>query len=288
MSRRDLALAVFVAVVWGFAFPVAKGAVVDIPPLLFASLRFAVIAALALVLPRTRLPWRWLLGYGFAWGTVQFGGLFLALSFGLPAGLTSIVLQSQLVFTLAFAVVLRLEAPAIRHLWTIGLATVGLVVIGTAQDHRAPLAGFVAGVCAAAGWAAANVLTRRLAQQQIRVDTAGFLARVSIIPAISLFALSLVVDGRDGVVALATHLDVRTAAALAYQSVLAVGAAGLTWNRLLRRYSPSTIAPFSLLVPVVALVAGRVVFGETISARQALGTAMLLAGLVDNLLVPPR
>lgn len=282
MPRRDLVVAVLVALIWGLNFVVVKWGLHDVPPLLFAALRFAAVAVLAPLLPRPKAPWRLLLGYGVAWGTVQFGGLFLALGFGLSAGMASVVAQSQVVFTLLFALGLRLEAPRARHLWTIGLAFAGLVVIGTGHDDHVPLAGFAAATFAAAGWAGANVLARKLTERNVRVDDASFLAWVSVVPAVTLLTMSLALEGRAGIAMLAARFTTRTAIVLVYQSVLALAVGGWMWNALLRRHAASTVAPFSLLVPVIGLAAGHVAFGESIASRQWLGSGLLLAGLVAN------
>jgi O-acetylserine/cysteine efflux transporter len=284
MSRRDLALATAVAVVWGLSFIVVKWGLSDIPPLLFASLRFGALAVLAPLLPRPAVPAPWLLLYGFSWGTVQFGGLFLALAFGLPAGAASIVAQSQLLFTLLFALALRLEPPSPRHVVTVGLAASGLAVIGAQHGDRLPLPGLVAILCGAAGWGGGNVLARRLAQRGFRADTIGFLAWASVVPAASLLALSLVLEGPAEILVLVSHFSLRTGLVLVYQSSLSLAGGAIAWNVLLRRYPPSTVAPFSLLVPVVGLTASHVVFGETISGPEWLGIALLLAGLTNNVL----
>ncbi len=76
------------------------------PPLLLGALRFiGVVFPAILLVPKPAMPWRWLLAYGGAISLGQFAFLFSAMKFGMPAGMASLVLQSQVVFTLLFAMI---------------------------------------------------------------------------------------------------------------------------------------------------------------------------------------
>jgi O-acetylserine/cysteine efflux transporter len=104
MPRRHVILAFVVAVVWGVNFVVIHVGLRDFPPLLFAALRFTVVAFPAvLFVRRPAVPLRWVLGVGTFLSAGQFGLLFVAMDQGLPAGLASLVLQVQVLFTIAVA-----------------------------------------------------------------------------------------------------------------------------------------------------------------------------------------
>jgi O-acetylserine/cysteine efflux transporter len=282
MTRRDLALAGTVASVWGGSFIVVKWGLSDMPPLLFASLRFVSVAALAAFLPRPAIPLRTLAAYGLVWGTVQYGGLFCAMGVGMPAGLASVVAQSQVLFTTLFAVALGIERATPRHLHVGALAAAGLSVVALASGHGVTAAGFASLLVGASGWAGGNVMSRQLARRRVRVDTLAFLAWASIVPAASLFAASLVVEGPGAIGAAAAHWSWRTTAVLAYQSGGSVIAGALIWNLLLRRYTPSTVAPFGLLVPVTGILGGWLAFGEVASPAQWIGSALLCGAVALN------
>lgn len=81
---------------WGFNFVVIKVGVADMPPLFLTGVRY-LFAAVPLVffLPKPNVPWRHMIVYGMAMGFVQFGLLYPAIKLGLPAGLASLVMQSQ-------------------------------------------------------------------------------------------------------------------------------------------------------------------------------------------------
>ena len=67
MSPRDIALALFIAVLWGVNFIVMKHAVSEVPPLMLTALRFALAAVPAVFfIARPKVAWATLMGYGAA------------------------------------------------------------------------------------------------------------------------------------------------------------------------------------------------------------------------------
>ena len=110
MPTRDRLLALLVAVVWGLNFPAIHLSLEHFPPFFLVFLRFAVIAVPTLLLvPRPDVPLRWLLGYGFGFGVLQFVFLYAAMDAGMPTGLASLVLQSSSPFTVVLAGLLLVE-----------------------------------------------------------------------------------------------------------------------------------------------------------------------------------
>src|SRR4051794_39145335 len=131
MPRRHVLLALAVAVVWGVNFVVIHVGLDSFPPLAFASLRFAVLALPGLLLIRRGpgVPWRWVLAIGTFLSAGQFGLLFSAMDAGLPAGLASLVLQLQVMFTIVLAVGLLGERPRPVQLAGVAVALAGMGVI---------------------------------------------------------------------------------------------------------------------------------------------------------------
>src|SRR5687767_11994515 len=110
MPLGDRLRAGVVAVLWGLNFTAIHVSLEHFPPFFLAALRFAVIALpTVLLVPRPAVPLRWLLGYGAGFGVLQFAFLYLAMDAGMPAGLSSLVLQSSAPFTVVLAAVLLRE-----------------------------------------------------------------------------------------------------------------------------------------------------------------------------------
>src|SRR5438105_8517309 len=106
MPRRHAVLALVVAVCWAVNFVVIEIGLESFPPLLFAALRFGLIAFPAIFfVPRPDVRWPAVVGVGLFICVGQFGLLFVAMNIGLPAGLASVIAPLQPLFTIPFAVV---------------------------------------------------------------------------------------------------------------------------------------------------------------------------------------
>jgi len=106
LAPRDLALLLAVVALWGFSFVPIKVGLREVPPFALAALRF-LFAAIPLVffVRRPRMPAGVVIAYGLAIGVFQFGLLFLGMKLGMPAGLSSIVIQVQVFFTIGLGIV---------------------------------------------------------------------------------------------------------------------------------------------------------------------------------------
>ncbi|MGZ4279945.1 MAG: EamA family transporter, partial [Solirubrobacteraceae bacterium] len=112
MPGRHNALAVLIAAVWGVNFVVIHAGLQHFPPLLFSALRFTFVGFPAVFLVgRPRVRWYWVVAIGGSLGVFSFGLLFVGIDQGMPAGLSSLVLQSQVIFTVAFAALALGERP---------------------------------------------------------------------------------------------------------------------------------------------------------------------------------
>ena len=172
MSVLHIALAVLVAAIWGINFAVVKIGVAEIPPLFLTALRFA-FAALPAVLFVARPTGYWchVIGFGIVLGVVKFGLLFTGMALGMPAGLSSVVLQMHVFFTVVLAIVFFKDYPGSGQVAAFGLAAAGLAVIVSHHGFEAnpiPL-GFV--ILAALAWAFANIITKRAGQ----IDMVSFI-----------------------------------------------------------------------------------------------------------------
>ena len=279
MSPKDLMLALVVIVVWGMNFVVIRVGLDNIPPMLLGSLRFMLAAFPAILfIKRPKMPLRWLLAYGATISLGQFAFLFSAMKVGMPAGLASLVLQSQAFFTLFFAVLFLGERLRMTNLIGLVIAACGLLLIGMQGDRTMTLAGFVLTICAASMWALGNIVTRKVG----KVNLVGLVVWGSLIPPIPFFALSWFMEGPVAIEAALRGFNMDSALVLLY---LAFGATILgygLWSRLLSRYPANTVAPFSLLVPVVGLTSAALLLDEHLGVLQAAGAVLVMLGLAVN------
>ncbi|WP_296232877.1 EamA family transporter [uncultured Pseudomonas sp.] len=279
MTPKDLLLALLVIVVWGLNFVVIKVGLHGMPPMLMGALRFMLAAFPAILfVRRPQVPLRWMLAYGMTISVGQFAFLFYAMYVGMPAGLASLVLQSQAFFTLFFAALFLGERLRGSNLFGLLVAASGLVLIGLQGGQAMTLAGFALTIAAASMWALGNVVTRKLG----KVNLVGLVVWGSLIPPLPFLALSLWLEGPELVSQSLRSLSLDSLLVLAY---LAFGATILgygLWSRLLSRYPASQVAPFSLLVPVVGISSSALLLDERLGSLQMVGAALVMAGLLIN------
>lgn len=286
MSRSDWFSAIIVIVVWGLNFVVMKWGLDTLSPLLLCALRFvaASLPFLLFVRPPKNLSWGLLAAYGLVQGVGQFGLLFTGMKMGMPAGMASVVLQTQAFITMLLAAVMLGEKPQ-RWQWLgLTIAIGGLILIGVAHGNGAAdmtLLGFVLTVGAAAMWAGSNLLTR-VAAKQGSYEPVSFIVWTSVFPIAPLLGLSVWLEGGDAVLAQLQQVGARELGVIAYLALLSTLLGYGLWTRLLQRYAASTVAPLSLLVPVIGLLSAMVLLGEFPSGVQWLGTAGVLLGMMVN------
>lgn len=279
MSPKDLLLALVVIIVWGLNFVVIKVGLHDMPPMLLGALRFMLAAFPAILfVKRPQIPLRWLLLYGLTISLGQFAFLFYAMSVGMPAGLASLVLQSQAFFTLLFAALFLGERLRMANLFGLLVAAAGLLLIGLQGDRLMTMAGFALTIAAASMWALGNIVTRKLG----KVNLVGLVVWGSLVPPLPFLALSWMLEGPAAIETALRGISLDSILVLIY---LAFGATILgygLWSRLLSRYPASQVAPFSLLVPVVGLTSSALLLDERLGPLQVLGALLVMFGLLIN------
>src|SRR5258708_24987455 len=130
MPRRHAVLALVVAVCWAVNFVVIEIGLESFPPLLFAALRFGLVALPAVFfVPRPDVRWTVVVAVGLFICVGQFGLLFVAMNIGLPAGLASVIAPLQPLFTISVSVAALAERPSARQIPRACIALAGLIVL---------------------------------------------------------------------------------------------------------------------------------------------------------------
>lgn len=279
MSPKDLLLALLVIVVWGLNFVVIRFGLDELPPMLLGALRFMLAAFPAILfVRRPQVPLRWLLAYGLTISLGQFACLFYAMSVGMPAGLASLVLQSQAFFTLLLAALLLGERLRASNLLGLLVAAAGLLLIGLQGGQAMTLAGFALTIGAASMWALGNIVTRKLGQ----VNLVGLVVWGSLVPPLPFLGLSLWLEGPAAIDSALRGFGLDALLVLAYLAFAATLLGYGLWSRLLSRYPASQVAPFSLLVPVVGIGSSALLLDERLGTLQLVGAALVMGGLTIN------
>lgn len=281
MPLRHILLALAVVTLWGLNFLAIHFSLEQFPPLFLVGLRFLVLAIPALLF----IPWpgvrvRHLIGYGLGFGTIQFFGLYLGMAAGFPAGLASLVLQASAPFTVLLGALFLKEQLTVRRGVGIGIAVAGLVSVGLSRGSIGGWVPFLLVVLGALGWALGN-----LASRQAQTDKPLSLVMwMTVVPPVPMFALAAVVEGPQQISqALVESFSVEALpawAGLLYTVVFGTVVGSGIWVWLMRRHPAGVVAPFSMLVPVVGIVAAWLVLGEVPTWLELIGGVLVIGGVL--------
>src|ERR1700749_2350601 len=110
MPLRHLLLALSVVAIWGTNFIVIRWGLDAFAPYTFAALRYTFsFLPFIFFIPKPAMTWTKVAAFGVLIGVGQFGLLFWAMRSDISPGLASLVIQSQVFFTIAMAAALYRE-----------------------------------------------------------------------------------------------------------------------------------------------------------------------------------
>ncbi len=283
MTPRDIFLALAVVVVWGVNFVAVKWGVAEIPPLLLSGLRYVVALTPAIFFIKRPQVSVWLIiAYGLTVGVGQFGFLFSAVKMGMPAGLSSLVLQIQVFFSIGLAVLFLGERPSWASLVGALIAFLGIGAIAIERLEGAVLVPLLMTLAAAASWSVANLVNKKAG----KVDALGFVVWSALVPPIPLFLLSYFIEGPGAWSDALSHITWLGGGSLLFTGWISTIFGYGAWSFLFSRYPASSVVPFALLVPIVGIGSSALILGERISGLEWLGSALVFAGLLLNVFGP--
>jgi O-acetylserine/cysteine efflux transporter len=280
VKPADIFLAVLVAVIWGLAFVASRLALDELSPALMTAMRFAIAALPCLFVRRPSVPWRVLI----AISATLFLGQFLAQSWGIahgvPVGLASVIVQSQALFTVAFAAVAFREIPTGMQVAGIAVAAIGLLMICGTVGFDFSVGAFAVLMISPVSFAIGNLLLR----QAREVPMFDLFAWLCLVPPLPLLALAFAVDGPQATWHALWQMSLTGWASMLFVGVISTCIAYWLWGRLLRDHTAAQVVPFALLVPFVGAAASSIVFGERFGPLRLAGMVTVVCGIAIMLL----
>jgi O-acetylserine/cysteine efflux transporter len=267
LSLRHALLALAVTAVWGSNFVVIHIGLAHLPLLL---------------LKRPDVPWGNLAAYGLLVGAGQFGILYIAMNGHVTPGLASLVVQTQVFFTIGLAMLLSGERVAPFQVVALVITVAGLSLILMHTDGTTTPLGLVLVLIAAAAWAGSNIVVRATP----KVDMVAYVVWASLFAVPPLFALSFLFEGWSAICEGLANADAATWGAVVWQAVGNTLFGYAMWGWLLARYPVATVAPMALLVPIFGMGASALWLGEPLQDWKLAAAALVMAGLALNLLWP--
>jgi drug/metabolite transporter (DMT)-like permease len=272
-----------VTIIWGVNFSVTKGAFASFPPLAFTGVRFG-LASLLLIplvrhmegaepLPRGALVRLIVLGvvgntlYQLAW----ISGLERT-----SASNSALILAAMPTIVAVMAVALRLEPYRPKVLGGVVVASLGVVLVVAARGTgfgAATMAGDLLTLGAVVCWAGYTLGLRSLPPDisPLRVTMVTTVAGAPVLLLAGLPAM-LSMDW--------SAVGWQGWAALAYATLLSLLVAYLIWNRSVQVVGPSRTVIYMCLTPLIAVIAAALLLGERPRPLQAVGAALIIAGVV--------
>lgn len=277
-------IALFVAVfIWGFAYVVTKSGLSTVPPMLFALLRYAVASVLLVPLAVARggmarlprpIPWKTLLLMSLAGVTAYYIVFNLALAYT-TASQTALIQSSFPVVVAIMAFGWLHEPVSRRRVMGIVLAVAGVVLIVTNTEvdasARDALLGNALAFASVLVWGVYTILAKRMS----KADPIAVTATISLIGTILLIPAVLL----EGANVSLSSIPMGGWLPILYLGALASAAGYLLYSRALRDIDASLVGTFVNLAPVIGVVAGVVVLGESMTVPAVVGGILVLAGV---------
>lgn len=280
MPYRHVLVAILVVALWGLNFVFIKFALKDLPPFTLAAARFFLTAFPALLfIPRPKVKWSSLAAYGLTNFALQFGFLFTAMRLGMSAGLSSMILQVQVFFTIGLAAFVFKEKPNATKMMGALISFSGVVLVGFHSDKDVNILGLLMLLGGSLSWASGNIISKSLGSVNplALVVWGGLIA----FPCLALVAWG--VEGHEAIVNGFRHVSASALLSLAYIVYISTHLCYSLWSWLIREYSASSVAPFTLLVPIFGFLSSALILNEELADWKIHAAILVVSGLLVNI-----
>ncbi|MGY3548891.1 O-acetylserine/cysteine efflux transporter [Bradyrhizobium sp. USDA 4472] len=275
MKPADILIALLVAIIWGLAFVASRIALYEFSPELMTAMRFSIAALPCLFVPKPKIAWPRLIAISSTLFLGQFLSQAYGIAHGVPVGLTSVVVQSQALFTIGLAAIAFGERPTPVQTLGIAIAAAGLLMICGTVGYDFSVSAFAVLMISPVSFAIGNILLRG-ARGVPMFDLFAWLCLATAMP---LSVLALVVDGPAPTFQSLIHMSLTGLICLLAIGAVSTSIAYWLWGRLLRDYPAAQVVPFALLVPFVGSAASSIVFGERFGPLRLAGMLTVIGGI---------
>jgi drug/metabolite transporter (DMT)-like permease len=275
----SLLLLLGLAVCWGYNWVVMKIGLHDAGPVAFAAIRClggAVILGCVLLALRRRFkivePWT-VVAIGLLQTALAQGLIAMALSGG-QAGKSAVLNYTLPVWVMILGFLFLKERPRAMQWLATFVAFAGVMIMTFLNGTAVSLAPIFLALSASICWGVGTVVTQSLMRRHNgRIDTLALTAWQLFIGGLVLTVLAFVVPEAP------LHWTTSLVLALIYNVGPASAVAFLLWFMLQQRIEANVLSLIVLIVPLVGIAAGWLQLGERPSGPDAVGMALILAGI---------
>ena len=274
MKIPHILLAVFVTLIWGSAFAIIEIGLQGFPPIFNASLRF-LTASIPLVffIKKPNVSWRFLLLFGMNY-VLMFSLMYVGMKLGMPSGLTSLVLQTAVLFALLLSTLVLKESLGKIQITGVIVGLLGIALIATDKGSFTSTTAFMMVLAAAFFYGASNIIMKRAGN----INMFSLLIWGCLIPPLPLFGLSLLLE--QGQWHAIVNMSYLGGFSIYYTSLLGTVTAFALWGVLLKKYPANVVVPFNLLVPIFGIITSYLLLNEQITQKAAVACLIIFIGLL--------
>jgi O-acetylserine/cysteine efflux transporter len=276
MSAKHTLLAIIAVLIWGFFPVICKLGLNHFPPMMIGGCRFLFASIpFVFIFKRPEIPFKHLAMMGCVL-TVHTIAFMLALKKNVGAGMTSILMESQVFFTALLSILLLRHKINFQQIISLVIAFSGVVIIGsTIGVESGGVIGFILLLIAAFLWGINNVQMNYFNEG----NALSLVVWISLFPPIPLFILSYFMEP-DLMINALNNITFSGISIVLFLAVISGVGALWIWCHLLRKNEPTLVAPFALLSPVIGIIGSRFVFKEVLSPQSIIGSVLILSGLL--------
>lgn len=279
MKTIHILIALSIICLWGINFSFMKMGLAEIDPFILTGLRFFLAAMPAVFfIKKPQVSFKLIALYGLTFGVGLWGTMTLAINAGISPGMASLLLQSSAFISVLIGVLFLKEK--ISSITSFGLATaiIGLALIMTLQDGSVTPLGIVLVLLAAIAMSLSFFIVKKA---QIK-EMFSFIVWSCLFASAPLFLLSLVTVGGQGFIDMTNNISGIGVFSVLVQAYPVTLIGYYVWNRLVAIYPMSTLAPFTLLIPVFGLLGSMYFYNESITGVKFIACLLITAGILVN------
>ncbi|MGR0278094.1 EamA family transporter [Marinomonas dokdonensis] len=285
MKQRDFWLLFALMALWGFNFSVIKLGVNDIDPLVLTALRFScAVLPLIFFIKRPNVAWRYLIAYGLSFGVGVWGLTTLSLDVGMSVGMASLLLDMSVVSGLLIGWWLLDETITKNKLLGAALAIIGLLLIVWDTDGAISVQGLILVLAASAFWSVNGLILKKANTRSVFAFNIWGMAFAPL----PLLLIALTFHGSDAITNLPQQFSGWTLFSVLFQAYPTTLFGYWLWNKMIMKYSLSSVAPMTLLVPVFGILGGYWFYDESISLLEIVAAILILMGLFVSQMTLPK
>ena len=285
MKLRDFGLLFALMALWGLNFSVIKLGVNSVHPLILTALRFSfAVFPLIFFIKKPDVPWRYLIAYGLSFGVGVWGLTTLSIGAGVSAGMASLLLDMSVVSSLLVGWLCLNETMTRNKLLGAGLALLGLILIMYSEGGSVTGKGLVLVLMASVFWSINGLIVKRANTKSIF----AFNIWGMVFAPLPLLLLAVMLEGTQFITELPNQLTQWTLFSALFQAYPTTLLGYWFWNKMIMKYSVSSVAPMTLLVPVFGILGGYWFYDEAIQTSQIIAAVLILLGLFVGQMALPK